>query len=60
MLFAVVAPVHWLGVLLLAAGSVTGEPVGGLLATRVPAGPLRLRIASLSLAVAVRLALQAY
>ena len=59
-LFAIVAPVHWVAALLLAAGSVTGGPVGAMLATRVPAGPLRLLIAGISIVVAVRLGVEAY
>ena len=55
--YAVVAPVDWTAVLLLAVGSACGGPIGAVLARRVPAGPLRLGIAAVALVVAVRLAL---
>ncbi len=58
--YAAVAPVDWVAVLLLAVGSAGGGPVGALLARRIPAGPLRLGIAAVALAVAVRLALRAW
>lgn len=56
LVYALVAPVHWVAVLLLAVGSGFGGPVGAALAKRVPAGPLRVGIAVIALAVAVRLA----
>ncbi|MCW2607420.1 MAG: integral rane protein [Frankiales bacterium] len=59
-IYAVVAPVDWTAVLVLALGSVCGGPVGAVLARRVPAGPLRLGIAAVALLVAVRLALSAW
>jgi len=58
--YAVVAPVHWTAVLLLAVGSACGGPLGALLARRIPAGPLRLGIAAVALVVAVRLGLAAW
>lgn len=58
--YAVVAPVDWLAVLVLAVGSACGGPVGAVLARRVPPGPLRLGIAAVALVVAVRLALTAW
>ncbi len=54
--YALVAPVHWPAALLLAVGSACGGPVGARLARRIPPGPLRIGIAALALAVAVRLA----
>ena len=60
LVYAFLAPVQWAAVLLLAVGSVLGGPLGALLAKRIPAGPLRLVIAAVALAVAVRLALQTY
>lgn len=59
-IYAVFAPVNWLAVLLLSLSSAAGGPVGALLARRVPAGPLRVLIAAVSLVVAVRLALRAW
>ncbi len=58
--YAAVAPVDWVAVLLLAVGSAGGGLVAALLARRIPAGPLRLGIAAVALAVAVRLALRAW
>lgn len=58
--YAVVAPVQWTAVLVLAVGSACGGPLGARLARRLPAGPLRLAIAAIALAVAVQLALQAW
>lgn len=59
-LYAVVAPVQWGAVGLLAVGSVFGGPLGALLAKRIPAGPLRVGIAAVALTVAVQLALQSW
>ncbi len=42
LVYAVLAPVHWGAVLLLALGSACGGPIGAALAKRVPAAPLRL------------------
>lgn len=58
--FALVAPVDWAAVLLLAVGSACGGPVGAALSRRIPPGPLRLGIAAVALVVAVRLALDAW
>lgn len=58
--YAVRAPVDWAAVLLLAVGSAGGGPIGALLAKRIPAGPLRLGIATVALVVAVKLGLDAY
>ena len=58
--YALVAPVHWTAVLLLAVGSAAGGPVGAALSRRIPPGPLRVAIAAVSLVVAVRLALSAW
>lgn len=60
LVYAVVAPVNWLAVLLLAVGSACGGPLGAGLARRVPAGPLRVGIACLALAVAVHLAVSTW
>lgn len=60
LVYAVVAPVHWVAVLLLAVGSFLGGPVGAYLARRVPPGPLRVAIAAVALGVAVHLALQSW
>lgn len=58
--YAVVAPVDWTAVLLLAVGSASGGPLGAALAKRIPAAPLRLGIATVALVVAVKLALSAW
>jgi len=60
LVYVVVAPVDWTAGLLVALGSACGGPIGAALATRVPAGPLRLAIALFSLLVAVRLALSSW
>lgn len=60
LLYAFLAPVNWVAVLLLALGSAAGGPVGAVLAKRVKPGPLRIAIALISLVVAVRLAIDAY
>lgn len=58
--YALVAPVDWTAALALGVGSLCGGPVGALLAKRVSPGPLRVAIALLALAVAVRLALRTW
>lgn len=58
--YAVVAPVQWTAVLVLAVGSACGGPLGARLARHLPAGPLRLAIAAIALGVAVQLALQTW
>jgi uncharacterized membrane protein YfcA len=60
LVYAFAAPVEWTAVLALAAGSVCGGPLGAVLARRIPAGPLRIGIAVLALAVAARLAWTAW
>ncbi|MCW2599678.1 MAG: hypothetical protein JWM02_1507 [Frankiales bacterium] len=60
LVYALLAPVNWTAVLLLAVGSACGGPIGAALAKRVPAGPLRVGIAAAALIVAVRLGLSAY
>ena len=60
LVYAVLAPVQWGAVVLLAVGSVLGGPVGAVLAKRIPAGPLRVGIAAIALIVAVQLALQTW
>ncbi len=60
LVYAVFAPVDWTAVLLVGVGSAAGGPVGAVLARRVPAEPLRVLIALVSLVVAVRLALRSW
>lgn len=60
LIYAVVAPVHWVAVAALAVGATAGGPVGAVLAKRIPAGPLRLAIAVIALGVAVKLAVDAF
>lgn len=59
-IYAVVAPVHWVAVTALAVGSTAGGPVGAVLAQRIPAGPLRIAIAVIALGVAVKLGVDAF
>jgi uncharacterized membrane protein YfcA len=56
-IFAVVAPVRWPMAAALAAGSLIGGAIGTQLVRRVPAPHLRVGIAVVGLAVAVRLAI---
>lgn len=58
--FAFFAPVHWLLALTLAVTASLGAPVGARLARIIPAGPLRVVIVVIGLAVAVHLGIDAY
>jgi uncharacterized membrane protein YfcA len=58
--FALFGQVDWAAVLPLAAGFLVGGWTGPALVRRLPGRPLRIAIALLGLAVAVRLALTAY
>lgn len=60
LLFAVVAPVNWIVVVVLGLATGAGGPVGARIATRVPAGPLRMAIALFGLVSAVVLGLRAF
>lgn len=60
LVYALVAPVDWTAVAVLAVGSVCGGPLGAALAGRVRPGPLRVVIAAVALGVAARLALSAW
>lgn len=59
-LFIVFAPVHWSYVPLLAAGFLIGGYAGPRVIRRLPVRPLRLFIAAVGFALAVKLALSAY
>ena len=59
-LFTVFAPVHWSYVPLLAAGFLIGGYAGPRVIRRLPVQPLRLFIAAVGFALAVKLALSAY
>ena len=56
-IFAFAAPVHWDAAGALAVGSLVGGMAGARLARRVPAGPLRVAIVLVGLAVAAWIAL---
>jgi uncharacterized membrane protein YfcA len=58
--FVLYADVRWLAVLPLAAGFFVGGSLGPKVVRRLPAGPLRLVIALAGMAIAIRLAVQAY
>jgi len=58
--FAVVAPVHWLLALPLAVGFFLGGLVSPALVRRLPTRPLRVVISLAGLVIAVKLAIQAY
>ncbi len=60
LVYAVLAPVDWTAVGLLAVGSACGGPVGAVLSRRISPAPLRAAIAVVSLVVATRLALAAW
>ena len=59
-IFALVGPVHWVAAVALAAGSLVGGWLGPWLVRRLPAGPLRVGIAVAGLALAVKLAFDAF
>jgi len=56
-LFILVAPVHWVAALLIAAGSIVGGQVGARVGRRLPAPALRLAIIGVGLAAEARLLL---
>ena len=59
-LFAFSAPVHWISVLPLAAGTLIGGRLGPVVVRHAPVRPLRWVIALAGLGLAVRLGFQAY
>jgi len=59
-IFAFLAPVEWSYVAVLMVASLAGGRVGAHYARRIPAGPLRISIAGVGLAVAAVLALRAF
>lgn len=59
-LFVFTAPVHWISVLPLAAGTLVGGRLGPVVVRHSPVRPLRWVIALLGLGLAVRLGWQAY
>lgn len=59
-LFAVFAPVHWAYVPLLASGFLVGGFAGSKLVRRLPTRPLRVFIAAVGIALAVKLGVSAY
>jgi len=58
--FAFFADVRWLAALPLAIGFFAGGLLAPMVVRRLPAGPLRLLIATLGVAIAIRLGLRAY
>jgi uncharacterized membrane protein YfcA len=58
--FIAFSSVRWLAVLPLAVGFFAGGWLGPLVVRRLPAGPLRIAIAVAGVAIALRLAVQAY
>lgn len=59
-LFTVFAPVHWAYVPLLASGFLVGGFTGSKLVRRLPTRPLRVFIAAVGIALAVKLGMSAY
>lgn len=58
--FILFAPVHWAAVLPMGAGCLLGARLGPVVVRHAPATPLRLAIAAAGLALAVKLAFDAY
>ena len=59
-IFAVAAPVQWWAVLFLGLGCLVGSRLGPIVVRHAPAGPLRLLIGAAGVALAVKLAIDAY
>jgi uncharacterized membrane protein YfcA len=58
--FAVMAPVHWLAVIPLGAGCLIGSRLGPIIVRHAPATPLRILIGVAGLVLAVKLGVDAY
>ncbi|WP_240163205.1 sulfite exporter TauE/SafE family protein [Mycolicibacterium sphagni] len=58
--FAVLAPVHWLAVIPLGAGCLIGSRLGPIVVRHAPSTPLRILIGIAGLALAVKLGFDAY
>jgi uncharacterized protein len=59
-IFALVAPVNWPAVVAVGVGCLVGSRIGPSVVRRVPAEPLRLLIGASGLALAIKLAIDAY
>lgn len=59
-IFAVFAPVQWWAVLFLGLGCLVGSRLGPIVVRHAPAGPLRVVIGAAGVALAVKLAIDAY
>ena len=59
-LFAFLAPVHWLAVIPLGAGCLIGSRLGPVVVRHAPGTPLRILIGVAGLVLAVKLGLDAY
>ncbi|ULE33267.1 sulfite exporter TauE/SafE family protein [Mycobacterium sp. IDR2000157661] len=59
-IFAVVAPVQWWAVLYVGLGCLLGSRLGPIVVRHAPAGPLRVVIGAAGVALAVKLAIDAY
>jgi uncharacterized membrane protein YfcA len=60
LIFTMAAPVHWGAVVTLGAGCLVGSRLGPVVVRHAPAGPLRVLIGAAGLALAVKLAIDAY
>lgn len=60
LVFAVLAPVHWVAVIPLGAGCLVGSRLGPVVVRRTPAGPMRVAIGLAGLVLAVKLGVDAY
>jgi uncharacterized protein len=58
--FAIVAPVNWPAVLAVGVGCLVGSRIGPAVVRRVPAGPMKIAIGAAGLALAIKLAVDAY
>ncbi|AQT79055.1 transporter [Mycolicibacterium litorale] len=59
-LFAILAPVHWLAVIPLGAGCLIGSRLGPIVVRHAPATPLRVLVGVAGLVLAVKLGIDAY
>jgi uncharacterized membrane protein YfcA len=59
-LFALLAPVHWLAAVTLGFGCLIGSRLGPVVVRHAPAGPMRLAIGAAGVALAIKLGVDAY
>jgi uncharacterized membrane protein YfcA len=59
-IFAVLAPVHWLAVVALGVGCLLGSRLGPIVVRHAPSGPMKVMIGAAGLALAVKLGIDTY